>query len=54
VQRDPEGKEGTFAVPHAPAGLAARLTPVGHILAMITRKTPETKVLIDWGWHAEP
>jgi len=20
---------------------------------MITRKTPETKVLIDWWWHAE-
>ena len=35
------------------AGLRARLTPDGHILAMITRKTPETKVFIDWWWHAE-
>ena len=39
--------------PRALAGLRARLTPDGHILAMITRKTPETKVLIDWCWHAE-
>ena len=39
--------------PRALAGLRARLTPDGHILAMITRKTPETKVLIDWWWHAE-
>ena len=39
--------------PRALAGLSARLTPGGHILVMITRKTPETKVLIDWWWHAE-
>ena len=38
--------------PRALAGLRARLKPDGHILVMITRKTPETKVLIDW-WHAE-
>src|SRR5262249_2615154 len=35
------------------AGLRARLAPDGHILVMITRKTPETKVLIEWWWHAE-
>jgi cyclopropane fatty-acyl-phospholipid synthase-like methyltransferase len=35
------------------AGLSARLTPDGHIVVVITRKTPETKVLIDWWWHAE-
>ncbi len=40
-------------LPRALAGLSARLTPDGHILVMITRKTPETKVLIDWWWHAE-
>jgi len=38
--------------PRALAGLSARLTPGGHILVMITRKTPETKILIDWWWHA--
>jgi len=36
--------------PRALAGLSARLAPDGHILVMITRKTPETKVLIDWWW----
>ena len=40
-------------LPRALAGLRARLAPDGHILVMITRKTPETKVLIDWWWHAE-
>jgi SAM-dependent methyltransferase len=40
-------------LPRALAGLSARLAPDGHILVMITRKTPETKVLIDWCWHAE-
>jgi SAM-dependent methyltransferase len=34
-------------------GLRARLAPDGHIVLMITRKTPETKVLIEWWWHAE-
>jgi hypothetical protein len=42
------------AGPHrAPAGLHARLAPDGHILLMITRKTPETKVFIESWWHAE-
>src|SRR5262249_50509469 len=40
-------------LPRALAGLSARLTPGGHILVMITRKIPETRVLIDWWWHAE-
>ena len=40
-------------LPRALAGLHGRLAPDGHILVMITRKTPETKVLIDWCWHAE-
>ena len=39
--------------PRALGGLSARLVPGGHILVMITRKTQETKVLIDWWWHAE-
>ena len=34
-------------------GLSARLGPHGHILVVITRKTPETKVFIEWLWHAE-
>lgn len=40
-------------VPRALRGLRARLAPNGHILVVITRKTPETKVLIEWWWHAE-
>jgi SAM-dependent methyltransferase len=40
-------------LPRALAGLHARLAPDGHILVMITRKTPETKVFIEWWWHAE-
>lgn len=40
-------------LPRALAGLHARLAPDGHILVMITRKTPETKVLIEWLWHAQ-
>ena len=35
------------------AGLHLRLAPGGQILVMITRRTPETKVLIEWCWHAE-
>jgi cyclopropane fatty-acyl-phospholipid synthase-like methyltransferase len=35
------------------AGLHARLAPDGHILVIIMRKTPETKVFIEWWWHAE-
>lgn len=40
-------------MPRALAGLRARLAPGGHMLLMMTRKTPETKVLIEWLWHAE-
>jgi ubiquinone/menaquinone biosynthesis C-methylase UbiE len=40
-------------LPRALAGLHARLAPGGRILVLITRKTPETKVLIEWWWHAE-
>ena len=40
-------------LPRALAGLRARLAADGHILVMITRKTPETKVFIKWWWHAE-
>ena len=40
-------------LPRALAGLHARLAPDGYILIMITRKTPETKVFIEWWWHAE-
>lgn len=39
--------------PRALAGLHARLRPGGRILVLITRKTPETKVLIEWWWRAE-
>lgn len=35
------------------AALHARLAPHGHALIMITRKTPETKVLIEWWWRAQ-
>ncbi len=40
-------------LPRALDGLRARLAPNGHILVVITRKTPETKALIEWWWHAE-
>ena len=40
-------------LPRALDGLRARLAPNGHILVVITRKTPETKPLIEWWWHAE-
>ena len=40
-------------LPRALAGLRRRLAASGHILVVITRKTPETKVLIEWWWHAE-
>lgn len=39
-------------LPRALAGLRARMAPDGHILVLITRKTPETKLLIEWWWHA--
>jgi cyclopropane fatty-acyl-phospholipid synthase-like methyltransferase len=40
-------------LPSALAGLRARLAVGGHMLVMITRKTPETRVLIEWVWKAE-
>jgi SAM-dependent methyltransferase len=40
-------------LPRALSGLRARLARDGHILVMITRKIPETKVFIEWWWHAE-
>jgi cyclopropane fatty-acyl-phospholipid synthase-like methyltransferase len=40
-------------LPRALAALRARLAPDGCLLIMITRKTPETKVLVEWWWHAE-
>jgi cyclopropane fatty-acyl-phospholipid synthase-like methyltransferase len=41
------------SLPFALVGLRARLAPGGHILVVITKKTPETKVLIEWWWQAE-
>jgi SAM-dependent methyltransferase len=35
------------------AGLQRRMAPGGRIFVLITRKTPETKVLIEWWWRAE-
>jgi cyclopropane fatty-acyl-phospholipid synthase-like methyltransferase len=40
-------------LPRALAALRARLAQDGRILVIITRKTPETKVFIEWLWHAE-
>lgn len=40
-------------LPRALKGLRARLAPNGYALVMITRKTPETKILIEWWWHAQ-
>ena len=40
-------------LPLALAGLHARLAADGNILVMITRKTPETRLFIEWWWHAE-
>jgi SAM-dependent methyltransferase len=40
-------------LPRALAGLRARMAPGGHILVLITRRTPETRILIEWWWHAE-
>jgi ubiquinone/menaquinone biosynthesis C-methylase UbiE len=39
--------------PRALLGLRKRMAPGGRILVLITRKTPETKALIEWWWHAE-
>jgi cyclopropane fatty-acyl-phospholipid synthase-like methyltransferase len=40
-------------LPRALQGLRSRMAPGGRILVLITRKTPETKILIEWWWHAE-
>ena len=40
-------------LPCALEGLRTRLASNGHILVVITRKTPETKALIEWVWHGE-
>lgn len=40
-------------LPRALDRLRQRLAPNGHMLVVITRKTPETRVLIEWVWHAE-
>jgi SAM-dependent methyltransferase len=40
-------------LPRALNGLRARLAPNGRILVVITKKTPETKILIEWCWRAE-
>ena len=34
------------------AGLRSRLAPTGRILIMITRRTIEAKLLVEWTWHA--
>jgi len=41
------------SLPLALVGLRVRLASDGHILVVITKKTPETKVLIEWWWQAE-
>jgi cyclopropane fatty-acyl-phospholipid synthase-like methyltransferase len=40
-------------LPRALKGLRERLSPRGLLLAMITRKTAETKILIEWWWHGQ-
>ncbi|HET9818547.1 MAG TPA: methyltransferase [Rhodanobacteraceae bacterium] len=35
------------------ATLRQRMSPHGRLLLMITRRSPETKVMIEWGWDAE-
>jgi len=40
-------------LPHALATLRARMARQGRMLAMITRRSLESRVLIEWGWHAE-
>lgn len=39
-------------LPRALEALRARLSPGGRMLAMITRRSIETKVFIEWAWHA--
>lgn len=40
-------------LPRALMGLREKLAPDGRLIAMITRKTLETKLLIEWWWRAE-
>src|SRR5690606_38196975 len=40
-------------LPNALARLRGRLAPGGRILAMVTRRSVETKVFIEWAWRAE-
>jgi len=40
-------------LPRALSGVRARLARDSHILVIITRETPETKVFIECWWHAE-
>ena len=35
------------------AGLRKRLSPNGKILILITKKSPEAKILIEWWWRSE-
>ena len=38
---------------HALTGLRELMAPDGRIMVMITRRTPEAKILIEWGWKAQ-
>jgi cyclopropane fatty-acyl-phospholipid synthase-like methyltransferase len=38
---------------YALAGLRERMAPAGRILVMITRRTPEARILVEWGWKAQ-
>lgn len=40
-------------LPLALAGLRKRLSPNGKILILITKKSPEAKILIEWWWRSE-
>jgi len=40
-------------LPRALIGLRGKLAPDGRLIAMITRKTAETKLLIEWWWRAD-
>lgn len=39
-------------LPRALALLRERMASQGRMLVMITRKSPESRVLLEWGWHA--
>lgn len=40
-------------LPRALQALRARLARDGHLLVVITKKSLETKILIEWLWHAQ-